>query len=103
MTFPQELKIDYVRVYAAPRAEEHFEASFVDDTVGWKKVVIPFAHFARRPELLGASADGLDLSAVTGYGLHLPENTRGSFLLDEVRLYYVYYLLMYNRSPRQIP
>ncbi len=103
MTFPQEMKIDYVRVYAAPRTDERFEASFVDDTVGWKKVVIPFAHFARRPELLGASADGLDLGAVTGYGLHLPENTRGAFLLDEARLYYVYYLLMYNRSPRQIP
>lgn len=99
MTFPQNLKIDYVRVYGAVDTAERFEASFVDNFTGWRQVIIPFAHFTRsagQPE--GAPDDGLSLTAVSGYGFRMPGNTLGAFRLDQVRLYRVYYYpLMLNQ------
>jgi beta-glucanase (GH16 family) len=88
-TFPQSMAIDYVRVYQAPDTAERWEASFVDDFVGWREVEVPFNAFvrsARQPA--GAPDDGLDLTEVWGYGFRLPDGvlTTGRVLLDQVRL-----------------
>ncbi len=89
LTFPQELKIDYVRVFQGPDTAERFESSFVDNFTGWQEVVIPFAAFTRsseQPE--GAPNDGLGLDEVWGYGFSLPDGgtTGGEVNLDQVRL-----------------
>jgi beta-glucanase (GH16 family) len=89
LELPQEYKVDYVRVYQAADTAERFEASFVDNFVGWQEVVIPFATFARsagQPD--GAPNDGLNLSEVWGYGFTLPDGgtTQGTLRFDLVRL-----------------
>lgn len=68
LTFPQEYTLDYVRVYQAPSTAERFEATFTDDTEGWRFVELPFSQFTRsseQPE--GAADDGLTLTDVQGY------------------------------------
>jgi beta-glucanase (GH16 family) len=88
-TFPQTLKVDYVRVYQGPDTAERFEASFTDDFDGWQEVFVPFDSFARSAEQPdGAPDDGLGLSEVWGYGFKLPDagTTTGKLLLDQVRL-----------------
>jgi beta-glucanase (GH16 family) len=88
MPLPQELKVDYIRVYGAPDTAERFEASFVDDFTGWKQITLPFTAFRRsssQPD--GAPDDGLTLTRVMGYGFRLPEGLQASFLLDQIRLY----------------
>ncbi|MCU0735510.1 MAG: hypothetical protein MUF20_08290, partial [Methylotetracoccus sp.] len=73
MTLPQNTLVDYVRVYQAADAAERFEASFVDDFTGWKKVSIPFSNFTRSAnQPASAPNDGLTLSAVNGYGFTFP-------------------------------
>ncbi len=88
LTFPQELKVDYVRVYQAPDTAERFEATFVDDVAGWRMVEVPFSAFIRsadQPD--GAPNDGLTLTEVWGYGFGLPGGTgTGSVLVDQVRV-----------------
>jgi len=89
LTFPQEMKVDYVRVYQGPDTAERFEATFVDNFSGWQQVVVPFTDFVRsadQPD--GAPDDGLGLTEVWGYGFELPEGgtTGGAMLLDQVRL-----------------
>ena len=89
LTFPQEMTIDYVRVYQAPDTAERWEATFVDNFEGWQRVTIPFASLMRsadQPE--GAPDDGLTLNEVWGYGFQLPEGgtTNGVIWLDQVRL-----------------
>uniref|UniRef100_A0A7C1FGT9 Glycosyl hydrolase family protein n=1 Tax=Caldilinea aerophila TaxID=133453 RepID=A0A7C1FGT9_9CHLR len=92
MTLPQHLKIDYVRVYGAADTAERFEARFVDNFTGWRQVIIPFAHFTRSAnQPAGAPNDGLDLTAMSGYGFRIPGNSAGTFRLDQVHLYQVYY------------
>ncbi|MCW5860232.1 MAG: family 16 glycosylhydrolase, partial [Caldilineales bacterium] len=87
MTFPQNLAVDYVRVYQAADTAERFQASFVDDVAGWQKVELPFAFFHRSAaQPAGAPDDGLDLTAVHGYGFDLPDGAAGMFRLDQVRL-----------------
>jgi beta-glucanase (GH16 family) len=88
MPLPQELKVDYIRVYGAPDTAERFEASFVDDFTGWKQITLPFTAFRRsssQPD--GAPDDGLTLTRVMGYGFRLPEGLQAPFLLDQIRLY----------------
>jgi beta-glucanase (GH16 family) len=88
-TFPQTMKVDYVRVYQGPDTAERFEATFTDDFDGWQEVLVPFGSFARsaaQPD--GAPDDGLGLTEVWGYGFKLPDagtKTR-KLLLDQVRL-----------------
>ena len=41
LTFPQQMLVDYVRVYQAPNTSERFEASFVDNFSGWRQVSVP--------------------------------------------------------------
>lgn len=74
LTFPQEYALDYVRVYQAPDTAERFEATFTDDTEGWRFVEVPFTQFTRsgeQPE--GALDDGLNLTSVQGYALSVGE------------------------------
>jgi beta-glucanase (GH16 family) len=87
--FPQTYKIDYVRVYGAPDTSERFEAPFVDDFVGWRRLTVPFSNFARslrQPH--GAPNDGFGRTQVWGYRFVLPEGgTRaGEMWLARVEL-----------------
>ncbi|MDF1596898.1 MAG: family 16 glycosylhydrolase [Acidimicrobiia bacterium] len=89
LTFPQELKVDYVRVYQGPDTAERFETSFVDDFSGWQQVVVPFDAFVRSAaQPNGAPDDGLSLNEVWGYGFDLPDagSSTGTLWLDQVRL-----------------
>ena len=86
LTFPQEMKVDYVRVYQGPDTAERFEATFVDDSTGWQQVTVPFGDFVRstdQPD--GAPDDGLDLTEVWGYGFRPPGGS-GTVHVDQVRL-----------------
>ena len=83
-TFPQEYAIDYVRVYQGPDTAERFEASFMDDVDGWKRVSVPVADFTRSADQpVGAPDDGLGLDEVWGYGFDLPP-AAGTYLFDGV-------------------
>jgi beta-glucanase (GH16 family) len=84
-SFPQEMVIDYVRVYQAPDTSERFAASFQDDVAGWVQVRLPFDAFARtaaQPE--GALDDGLTPTGVWGVDVRVAGGP-GSVLLDELR------------------
>jgi hypothetical protein len=87
-TFPQEMKVDYVRVYQAPDTAERFKATFVDAAPGWNQITIPFADFVRSADQpAGAPDDGLTLSDVWGYGFAVPCGaTAGTLTVDQVRI-----------------
>ena len=58
------MTVDYVRVYQAPDTAERFETTFVDTTVGWRKVTLPFSNFKRSAvQPVNAPNDGLTLTA----------------------------------------
>ncbi|CAG0937099.1 beta-glucosidase [Thermoflexales bacterium] len=86
---PQTMTVDYVRVYQAPDTAERFEVTFVDNTVGWKKVTLPFTAFTRSAvQPANAPNDGLTLTAAQGYGFQLTGSATapsGEFYLDDVR------------------
>ncbi len=86
--FPQEMLVDYVRVYQGPDTAERFEATFNDDFEGWQEVTVPFSSFVRSDgQPVGAPDDGLGLTEVWGYGFTLANGTSaGPALLDQVRL-----------------
>jgi beta-glucanase (GH16 family) len=85
-TFPQTMLVDYVRVYGTPNASERFQASFIDDFAGWRKITLPFAEFSRSAiQPAGAPDDGFDLTEVWGYRFNAPENSTGSFYMDQVK------------------
>lgn len=86
--YPQEYAIDYVRVYQGPDTAERFEATFVDNTLGWRQVTIPISDFVRSAEQpAGAPEDGLGLNEVWGYGFSFPEgNAGGTIGLDFVQV-----------------
>ena len=87
LTFPQQLLVDYVRVYQAPNTSERFEASFVDDFSGWRQVSVPFSSFTRSAQQpAGAPNDGFGLNDVWGYGVTLPANSSGTLHMDQVQL-----------------
>jgi len=93
--FPQQMKLDYVRVYQAPDTAERFETTFVDNTVGWRKVILPFSTFKRSAtQPVNAPNNGLTLTAAQGYrfdlagspaALNASTALSGAFYLDEVR------------------
>jgi beta-glucanase (GH16 family) len=88
-TFPQEMVVDYVRVYQGPDTAERWQASFLDNFEGWQQVVIPFAALTRSDsQPAGAPDDGLSLEEVWGYGFVLPGGgtSSGALRLDQVRL-----------------
>jgi beta-glucanase (GH16 family) len=87
--FPQTYKIDYIRVYGAPDTSERFEAPFVDDFAGWRRLTVPFSNFTRsRRQPHGAPNDGFGRSEVWGYRFVLPDGgTRaGEMWLARVEL-----------------
>ncbi|MEM7130087.1 MAG: carbohydrate binding domain-containing protein [Chloroflexota bacterium] len=87
LVFPQEYKVDYVRVYQAPDTAERFETTFVDDFQGWQQITLPFSAFSRSAnQPAGAPDDGLTLSEMHGYGFALAPNSSGAFSVDQVRL-----------------
>ena len=88
LTFPQELVIDYVRVYQGQDTAERFETTFVDDFVGWQELEIPFDAFTRSAaQPAGAPDDGLTLTDVWGYGFKMPVNgVVTSAMVDQVWL-----------------
>jgi beta-glucanase (GH16 family) len=86
-TFPQELVVDYVRIYQAPDTAERFETSFRDDAEGWTQVRLPFAAFERadaQPD--GAPDDGFGRTEVWGVEIDVAGDG-GSAMLDELRWY----------------
>jgi beta-glucanase (GH16 family) len=87
-TFPQEMAIDYVRVYQGPDTAERFETTFVDDFSGWQEIFVPFDAFSRSAEQpAGAPNDGLTLTEVWGYGFKMAVNGLvSSVMMDQVRL-----------------
>lgn len=86
MVFPQTMRVDYVRVYQAANNAERYEATFVDDFSGWRKIRMPFSRFTRSSEQpAGAPDDELSLSQIGGYGFYFPESA-GSFYLDAIAL-----------------
>ncbi len=87
LTFPQQMLVDYVRVYQADNSSERFEASFVDNFSGWQQVTIPFADMVRSDDQpADAPDDGLTLTDVWGYGVKLPDETSGMFHMDRIYL-----------------
>ncbi|HEX2443916.1 MAG TPA: carbohydrate binding domain-containing protein [Vicinamibacterales bacterium] len=87
--FPQSIAVDYVRVYGAPDTSERFEAPFVDDFAGWRRLTVPFSSFTRSAwQPHGAPNDGFGRAEVWGYGFVLPDGgTRaGEMLLARVEL-----------------
>ena len=87
LTFPQQMLVDYVRVYQAPNTSERFEASFVDNFSGWRQVTVPFSSFTRSAQQpAGAPNDGFGLTDVWGYGVTLPANSSGTLHMDQVQL-----------------
>ncbi|MFU8888846.1 MAG: carbohydrate binding domain-containing protein [Trueperaceae bacterium] len=86
-TFPQEMAIDYVRVYQAPDTSARYEASFRDDTAGWTRVRLPFSAFGRAAEQpAGAPDDGFARREVSGLAIEVGGGA-GSAMIDEVRWY----------------
>ncbi|HUH08811.1 MAG TPA: carbohydrate binding domain-containing protein [Egibacteraceae bacterium] len=86
--FPQEMVVEYVRVYQGPDSAEQFDASFTDDATGWRQVSIPFSEFARSGDQpAGAPDDGLGLNEVWGYGFALPAGgDLDTLIIDHVEL-----------------
>ncbi len=85
--FPQELVIDYVRVYQGPDSAERFEASFSDNFSGWQKISLPFSDFSRSAKQpAGAPNDGLGLDEVWGYGFKLSSELSGNLYIDQLGL-----------------
>ncbi|HSN74430.1 MAG TPA: family 16 glycosylhydrolase [Anaerolineae bacterium] len=87
LTFPQQMLVDYVRIYQAPNTSERFEASFVDNFNGWRKVTVPFSAFTRSAQQpAGAPNDGFGRNQVWGYGVTLPAGSSGTLHMDQVQL-----------------
>lgn len=84
-TFPQSMKVDYVRVFQAPDSAERFETTFTDDTAGWQQISLPLTSFVRSSsQPADAPDDGLGLNEVWGYGLSV--DSTAPFYLDRVIL-----------------
>ena len=86
--FPQDMTVDYVRVYQAPDTAERFDASFVDDFSGWQEVVVPFCVVRSQRRSAGRGAQRRPhADEVWGYGFTLPDGgTTAALWLDQVRL-----------------
>lgn len=85
-TFPQQMLVDYVRVYQGPDNAQRFESSFVDDSSDWKLVTLPYDGFVPSADQPSGAANNPHpiLTHVRGYGFELP-SADGSFKLDDVR------------------
>jgi beta-glucanase (GH16 family) len=86
-TFPQEMVIDYVRVYQEPDTAARFEAAFQDEVEGWTLVRLPFDAFERaveQPE--GAPDEGFTRRDIRGVDVTIGGGA-GEAMLDQVRWY----------------
>ena len=82
--FPQGLSIDYIRVYGLPETNEKHSLSIADDFSGWRLLQFPFENFRRADvQHPNAPKDGLSLSEVWAYRIHLPSIS----YIDQLRLY----------------
>lgn len=79
-SFPQEMLVDYVRLYQAKSKSSEFEASFRDNFTGWKQINLPFSAFK------GLKGQMLDLSTITSLHFNLPGGLRGPVLIDQMQL-----------------
>ncbi|MBX3144396.1 MAG: family 16 glycosylhydrolase [Trueperaceae bacterium] len=85
--FPQEMLVDYVRVYSATDTSERYEASFVDDADGWTLVRLPFSEFSRST-VQAEGAPNTDFARTALWGLDIGViGGAGSAMIDQVRLY----------------
>ncbi len=85
--FPQQMLVDYVRLYQAPDTAERFEATFSDNFSGWQRISIPFSAFRRSDDQpAGAPNDGLTLASIWGYGFKLPGNIPTPAMIDQVKV-----------------
>lgn len=78
--FPQQMLVDYVRLYQTKPKPVLFKTSFRDNFTGWKPIAIPFSAFTGRP------GTTLDLSAVRSLGFEVPGGLPSPVLLDQIRL-----------------
>lgn len=86
-TFPQEMVVDYVRVYQQSDTSARYVASFSDDSEGWTRVRLPFAVFERAAEQPdGAPDDGFGRREVWGVGIEV-DGGAGTAMIDEMRWY----------------
>ncbi len=70
ITYPQEFKIDYVRVYRPAEIGDTYQYTFVDDTDGWRFVQLPFDGFTPSAQQVeGAPGDGLDLDKIAAFSV----------------------------------
>jgi beta-glucanase (GH16 family) len=79
-TFPQQMLVDYVRLYQAKPRPITFEASFRDSFTGWQQVTLPFAAFANKDGL------PLDRSGVASVEFRVPSGLKNPVRLDQLRL-----------------
>jgi beta-glucosidase len=72
-----------------PGASELWNTSFLDDTIGWHQVSIPFSQFAYRTDYqpVGGINHTLDLTKMWGYAVTVPPGDHGSFDWDDVQVY----------------
>ena len=85
LDLPQETLVDWVRVWSAADTAERFEATIVDDTAGWREVVVPWTDFTRAADQpAGAPDDGLTLTEAWGWELAQADAVTRS--IDQLRL-----------------
>lgn len=68
LEFPQEFKVDYIRILRPSSTGHDYSYTFEDDVEGWRFVQLPFEGF----ESEAADADGLDLTRVTALSISAP-------------------------------
>ena len=72
-----------------PGASELWNTSFLDDTLGWHLVTIPFNQLAYRGDYqpVGGIDHVLNLTKMWGWALTVPPGDKGSFDFDDVQVY----------------
>jgi beta-glucanase (GH16 family) len=79
-TFPQQMLVDYVRLYQAQARPAEFGATFRDNFAGWKQISLPFSAFR------GERGAAPNLTAIKGLRFDIPDGTRSPVRLDQLRL-----------------
>jgi beta-glucanase (GH16 family) len=79
-TFPQNMSVDYVRLFQTKPKPLSFNTSFRDDFTGWKQISLPFSAFQ--------NPDGftLDRTKVQTLRFVIPDGLSNPVLLDQIRL-----------------
>jgi beta-glucanase (GH16 family) len=85
-TFPQEMVIDYVRVYQAADTAARYEATFADLTPGWTRVRLPFTALHRAAEQPEGAPDHFVPGDVVGVAIDVFGGP-SSAMIDSPRWY----------------